>query len=244
MWIYLPDSVRHYSVPRWWLEDMDDHRSKKLTRKTAAHLNGNPDKFGHSCFLVSTQKSCIIRGRRLDWSCVVSGVENYLEDTMQWAHAWSIKWGIILLTRHCPEVEIALKLTSCVLISCYLCCFLYELILGLFSWLLLQHPPCSVSGRVPVPSFDCLFAGGLNLMLALVFLDWRASPTVLTQCSPMSPSCLNYLFNSSFYKQWQNSSMLLQNLQSLFFFRECIFFLLARFWKIYPNFKFSKFFFK
>ena len=136
--------------------------------------------------------------------------------------------------------------------TCFLCSrLLLPLLLSLLTntWLVLlatpPHPPCSASGRVPVPGFDCLIAGGLNQMPALVFLDWRASPTILTQCSPMSPSCLNYLFNSSFYKlmiELFNASS--ESPVTFFFFKECIFLLFARFWKINPNFKFSKFLFK
>lgn len=79
-----------------------------------------------------------------------------------------------MLKRHCPEamqIDIALGTTSCVLVSYYLCYFLSSVILGLFSWLLLWHAPCSASGKVPVLGSGCLFACGLNLMSALVFLD-------------------------------------------------------------------------
>lgn len=44
------------------------------------------------------------------------------------------------------------------LVFCYPGCFLSFLILCLFSWLLLWHPPCSAAGKFPVLGSGCLFA--------------------------------------------------------------------------------------
>lgn len=56
---------------------------------------------------------------------------------------------------------------SCV-VSYYLCCFLYLLILGLLSRLLLWHPPCSAPGKGPVLGSAGLSACGMSPVPALL----------------------------------------------------------------------------